>query len=79
MAPVKEVRWKQKSKFWISRELWALIRQRDKALMKCKKSKDSHDHLEFKGFKKFAPKKNQSVKKTVKNQIEENPSYLPKL
>jgi hypothetical protein len=63
VAPIKQVRLKQRSELWFSGEILNLIRQRDKALIKFKKPKDNDDYLEFKRLRNLTQRNITRAKK----------------
>lgn len=80
VAPVKQVRLKQRTKLWFSGDIINLIRKRDKAQINFKKSLKNDDFLEFKKLRNQTQREiNMAKRNFVKNQIEENQSYPKKL
>ena len=53
LAPVTQVRLKQRSGDWFNAEILQLISKRDKALVKFKKSKKTEDYSEYKRLRKL--------------------------
>ena len=77
---IYQVRLKQRTQLWFSGDILKLIRKRDKALIKFKKSKSNDDYLEYKNLRNQTQRQiNKTKRDFVKNQIEENQSYPKKL
>jgi len=80
VAPLKEVRLKQRNQLWFNGEVREMIRLRNQAHLKFRQTKNNDDYLEFKRIRNLTQRKIQSYKRNyVLNQLEENQSCSKKL
>ena len=80
VAPVKEVRLKQRNKPWFSGEVRNMIQRRNQALLKFRRTKNNIDYLEFKRIRNQTHHKIQSYKKNyVLDQLEESQNNAKEL
>ena len=80
VAPVKEIRIKQRSQQWFSSDALDLIWQRDQALVKFHKTKDNKDYLAFKRLRNLTQRKIKIAKREyIKSKLEENQNQPKKL
>ena len=80
VAPLKEVRLKQRNQVWFNREVREMIRLRNQAYSKFKQSKNNDDYLEFKKIRNLTQRKIQICKRDyILNQLDENKGCSKKL
>ena len=80
VAPIKQVRLKQKSEMWFSSEIVNLISLRDQAFNKYVKTKSSEHHDEFKRLRNLTQRSIKTAKQSyVKDHIENNSGNIKKL
>ncbi len=80
VAPIREIRAKQRSQLWFTGEVRDLIQARDQAHSKFRQTKNNEDYLEFKKLRNLTQHKIQSLKRDfILNQLNENQSYPKKL
>lgn len=80
VAPVKQVRLKQKSELWFNSEILNAISQRDSAYKSFLKTKSQEDHKVYASLRNLTQKKIKLAKQTyVKDHIESNSSSIKKL
>ena len=80
VAPVKEIRLKQRNKPWFSGEVRDMIQRRNQALLKFRRTKNNIDYLEFKRIRNQTHHKIQSYKKNyVLDQLEESQNNAKEL
>ena len=78
IAPVKEVRLKQRTEPWISSEILEMISSRDQCLVLFKKNKKSADYDEFKHLRNKVQRSIQKAKQSYfRDKIEEQ-KHCPK-
>lgn len=80
VAPVKEIRLKQKTESWFNGDIHHLVHERDKALFRFRKSKDSKVYDEYKMLRNKVQSEVKKAKRNyVKLEIKENKNCPKKL
>ena len=80
VAPVKEVRLKQKTESWFNSDIFQLVQERDKTLIRFRKCKDSKVYDEYKSLRnKVQSEVKRAKREYVKQEIEENQTCAKKL